>query len=533
MTRADPTNIADEPIVVIGSGPSGAVAAHRLVERGCDVVMLDSGRSAPKGIIVRAAGNTMFRKMGSSDMTGDRLAPGSSASTVWHSSLSHGGLSNFWTSAVPRFHPEDFTEGARLDERYRWPVTYDELVPYYEQAEQHLGITADEPIDGVPPNVLRHRQQLPPDWRELVHRIQEHGDGAGAIPLAKGEPWMIALRGTEFSSYHCVVRPLVASGRLRLLAGAHVLRLIWSGPAGRVVAVEYADRNTRTVHQIRVRGVVLAAGTIDTTMILLRSTSDEFPDGLGNTHDLVGRYLHDHPREWWPGTLARPMRALAHPVYLARRPHDISDPLLSTSHTIGLSAPKQRLRTYVRGSSSTIGVQVFGTMVPKPERGVEIDREASATPDQRPMITLRYDDAEVANIHSSPRATRRSHVESRHRPHGERAVPRPPTRVVGPHGRHGADARRPAVRRPRPVDANVRRTRRRGLRHERVHDGPREEPHAHRHGTRDPRCRPVGRRPRLSTDATSVPDHDGPNDAAPAGCAVPSPECTVAVPSGS
>jgi choline dehydrogenase-like flavoprotein len=391
----------DEPIVVIGSGPSGAVAAHQLVERGCDVVLLDSGLHAPKGVVVRAAGNTLFRKMGSRDMTDDRLAAGSSASTVWHSSLSHGGLSNFWTSAVPRFHPEDFTDGARLDERYRWPVTYDELVPYYEQAERHLRVTADEPIDGVPPNVLRHQQQLPPDWRALVHRIQEQGDGAGAIPLAKGEPWMVALRGTEFSSYHCVVRPLVSAGRLRLFPGAHVLRLVWSAPAGRVTAVEYADRATRTIHQIRVRGVVLAAGTIDSTMILLRSTSSDFPDGLGNSHDLVGRYLHDHPREWWPATLARPMRALAHPVYLARRPHDVSDPLLSTSHTIGLSAPKQRLRTYVRGSTSTIGVQVFGTMVPKPERGVEIDRDAPGSADQRPVITLRYDNAEVANIHSS------------------------------------------------------------------------------------------------------------------------------------
>ena len=58
--------------------------------------------------------------------------PGVDPGVDWYSSLSLGGLSNFWTAAVPRFAPDDFIEGARLDERYRWPVTYDDLEPYYE-----------------------------------------------------------------------------------------------------------------------------------------------------------------------------------------------------------------------------------------------------------------------------------------------------------------------------------------------------------------------------------------------------------------
>ena len=69
---------------------------------------------------------------------------------MWVSSLSLGGLSNYWTSAIPRYAPEDFNDGARIDERFEWPVTYDELVPYYDRLEPTMGLTAGEAFRGVP-----------------------------------------------------------------------------------------------------------------------------------------------------------------------------------------------------------------------------------------------------------------------------------------------------------------------------------------------------------------------------------------------
>lgn len=392
----------DDPVVVIGSGPSGAVAAARLVERGIDVVMLDSGTHAPRGLIVRAAGNTVFRRMGRSDFSKDRLAPNPRTDAMWMSSLSNGGLSNFWTGAVPRFAPGDFTEGGRLDERYVWPVRYDDLEPYYELAERHLVVTGGDDIPGVPPGVLAHRHRLPSDWRDVVSAARANGDGLGTIPLAKGDPWMFARRGTEFSSYHCVIRPLLESPHFELRRGAHVTRLDHSPATGAVESVDYIDRSTGGRGRVRARAVVVAAGTIDTTMLLLRSKSSEFPDGLGNSHGLVGRYLHDHPREWWSATCERPMRALSHPLYLARRDAERSEPLMATAHTIGLVSPVERLRTYVRASSRRLGVQVFGTMVPTPDVAVSLDPEtADDEVAQRAVIEHRYDDPTVANVESS------------------------------------------------------------------------------------------------------------------------------------
>jgi choline dehydrogenase-like flavoprotein len=388
----------DPDVVVIGTGPTGAIAAATLVERGCRVLVLDAGQHVPGGVVVRAAGNTVMRRMAWADYASDRLDPTSPADVDWYSSLSFGGLSNYWTAAVPRFAPEDFTEGARLDERYRWPVTYDALVPFYEQAEQFLTVTAGEPITRLPPNVSRYHHRLPDDWQAIAAAAAAAGHGVGAMPLAKGRPWMFARRGTEFNSYRCVLEPLQAAGRLDLLADARAVALNWSPSSGRVESVDHVSAAGGARSTVRARAFVVAAGAIDSTVLLLRSRSDDFPRGLGNTNDLVGRYLHDHPRQWWPADSARPLRLLTHPVYVTRDEYDSSTPLMATSLTIGLANQRQRLRTYYRGSGRTFGVQVFGTMVPTPERGVSL---ADAEPGTRPRIDLRYDDATVANIESA------------------------------------------------------------------------------------------------------------------------------------
>ncbi|MET0198925.1 MAG: GMC family oxidoreductase [Rhodococcus fascians] len=397
--RAD--SIGDEPVVVIGTGPCGAVAAHQLVRRGIPVVSLDSGSSAPRGLIVRAAGNTLYRRKDWSRYQSDRVAPSAGPEVAWYSSLTLGGLSNYWTAAIPRFAPEDFTDGARLDERFAWPIGYDDLEPYYRLAEGHLTPTVGESILGVPESQARYHHRLPDDWMSVAATARQHGHGLGAIPMAKGSPWMVARRGTEFGSYQCVIEPILGDRCFELRRNAHATTIRWSSSAGRVDAVEYIDRATGELRVIPARAVVVAAGTVDTTLLLLRSTSGDFPSGLGNSSGLVGRYLHDHPREWWTADLGRPMRALSHPVYVAREEHSASPPLTGTSHTIGLARPADRLRSYVRGRTRQVGVQVFGTMVPDPDFGVALGPESIDPAHQLATITLHYDQQAVDNITSS------------------------------------------------------------------------------------------------------------------------------------
>lgn len=389
----------DDRVIVIGSGPTGATAAARLVEQGVGVTMLDAGTHAPRGLVVKVAGKTAFRAVSKAELTDDRLDRASSGRVDWVSSLSLGGLSNYWTAAVPRFAPADFTEGGRLDERYEWPVTYDDLVPHYEYAEQLLGVTTGpDPIPGVPQNVARHHCTAPADWQEIIDAANRAGHSVGMLPMAKGAPWMIARRAREFSSYDCVVAPMLSDRSFELRRGAFAVRLRWSSPERRVNAVEYVD--VASGHRITLpcRAVVVAAGTIDSTVLLLRSSCDDFPTGLGNTFGLVGRYLHDHPREWWVGHVDRPLRALAHPVYVAGERDGPAEPMLASSLTIGLASRMGRLRTFTRGTSTIFGVQVFGTMVPQPAAGVRLPGADDEPIDRHPCISLEFDDAARVNL---------------------------------------------------------------------------------------------------------------------------------------
>ncbi|MET0577429.1 MAG: GMC family oxidoreductase N-terminal domain-containing protein, partial [Ilumatobacteraceae bacterium] len=400
----------DDRVVVIGSGPTGAVATARLVARGLAVTMLDAGTHAPRGIVVKAAGNTLFRMASKAELAVDRLDRSSQEHVDFTSSLSLGGLTNYWTAAVPRFAPADFTEGGRLDERYEWPVAYEDLVAHYAYAESLLRITAGDAIPGVPANTVRYRCQPPGRWRSVIADANRAGHALGMLPMAKGAPWMVARRAREFSSYHCVVEPLLDDGArndgpsFELRRGAHVVRLRWHAGDQRVDAVEYVDVTSGERRIVPCRAVVLAAGAIDSTVLLLRSRSDEFPAGLGNNGGVVGRYLHDHPREWWAARSTSALRSLAHPVYVAREPDGPAEPMMATSLTIGLADPIGRLKTFYRGSANAFGVQVFGTMVPAPTVGVSLHDDGDDDVDQvdrRPHITLDYDDATRTNLLSA------------------------------------------------------------------------------------------------------------------------------------
>ena len=393
----DRSGVSAERVVVVGSGPTGAMAAARLVQRGLPVTMLDAGTHAPRGLLVKVAGKTVVRMASKRELVGDRTDR-EGGGAAWFSSLSLGGLSNYWTAAVPRFAPSDFTEGARVDERYRWPVAYDDLVDHYEYAEQALDITAGhDAIPGVPANRARYSVMAPPGWREVIGRANQQGHAVGILPMAKGAPWMIARRTREFGSYHCVVLPMLGAPSFELRTGTRVTRLCWNPTLERVDAVEYVDAGTGLRRTLPCAAVVVAAGAIDSTALLLSSTSADFPNGLGNNGGIIGRYLHDHPREWFLATADRPLRALAHPVYIARDTGDPPTPMLTTSLTLGLSSGVARVKTFLRGSVEGFGVQVFGTMIPQDTIGVSLGAAANGEA-PRPRIDITFDAATHANL---------------------------------------------------------------------------------------------------------------------------------------
>ena len=352
-------------VIVIGSGPAGAAAARELVRRRVPVTMLESGSARPSGLLIRARGRNLYRRVPEARSDPQSFVASGHPDTIWTQHLQPGGLSNQWTGAVPRFAPNDFIEGERLHDRYRWPVTYDDLVPYYEDLEPLLEITASPgDVPALPAGCVRHQRQLPSDWQALGRTATRHGQGWTVLPLADGPDWLVARRGTAFNSFTGIIAGLLTSPYFELRTNAAVMRLEWSGARRRIEAVIFHDRTTGCEQRIEADGVVVACGALRSTKLLFDSACPDFPEGLGNTEGLLGRYLHDHPKEWWSFTTDRPLSRLAPSGYLTRRPYDSSPPLVAASWSVGNANTKEKILSLTPLKSNVFGVQVFGTMIP-------------------------------------------------------------------------------------------------------------------------------------------------------------------------
>ena len=352
--------------VVIGSGPSGAIAALTLLERGIPVTMLESGQAFPAGLVVRAFGRNLFRKW-APDSEGYAFVASGDPDTEWQSALLPGGLSNYWTGAVPRFAPEDFYEGERLHERYRWPLEYADIACYYSQAERLLGVVGERrAIPQVSPSeVLVHERHLPKGWSSVAEHAERKGQGLMYSPLADGPSWLVRRAGAAFNSFERLVARLGRYPHFELRLGAHAQQLTWSSALGQVDGVEYVDRATGTPHSVAANAVVVAAGPLASPKLLLQSISNDFPAGLGNGQGLLGHFLHDHPKDWCVLELDSALPRLDQPLYLSRAPYAESPPLMGASLTIGPLSKWDRVLSLAGVTTTRFGLVTFSTMLPE------------------------------------------------------------------------------------------------------------------------------------------------------------------------
>jgi choline dehydrogenase-like flavoprotein len=386
----------DRTVVVIGSGPSGCMAALALVRRGIPVLHLESGRSVPRGWLVRGVGTNLFRVLPRLPASNGQHIASGDPETVWFQAFMPGGLSNHWTGAVPRFAPEDFTDGERLHEQYRWPVSYEDLVPYYEEVERLLVVSASQQdVPALPAGYVRYPKGLPRAWEQVAAQAPARGQGLVPLPMADGAAWMVSRRGTAFNSYVSIGRLLACSPHYKLMLGAHATRLEWNGSKKRVDSVIYVDRATREERRLQAAAIVVAAGPLGSTRLLLNSTSNDFPSGLGDTHGLLGRFLHDHRVAWGRIKIASPLPRLSHAAYLTRASYAECAPLLAASCTVGnaddTAMAKMLARTPIK--ARVFGIVTFASMVPRPDNHVRL---APSTTDEFGVplleIYLRIDD---------------------------------------------------------------------------------------------------------------------------------------------
>jgi choline dehydrogenase-like flavoprotein len=355
-------------VVVIGSGAAGGMAAYELTKSGVRVVMLEAGRSYSPQIEtpmyqtnehapLRGA-STPDKVWGYFDATIDadpaaepyRVADGSRVS--WYRPRMLGGRTNHWGRVSLRFGEYDFRMASLDGLGTDWPLSYEDISPYYDRVERLIGVYgAAEGILNSPDSPHGVLLQPPPPraCEELFRIACENELGIPVVPahlailtrpLGDRQQCLYATPcgrgcsvGANFQSPSVLLRPAMATGRLKILTDSMAFH-IELGPTGTADSVLFVDRLTGAVHRIRTRAVVVAASTCESARILLNSKSALFPNGLGNSSGQVGRNLTDTPNVVVKGQLpllenARPYNdegtSLDHtyvPWWLARKQFD-------------------------------------------------------------------------------------------------------------------------------------------------------------------------------------------------------------------
>jgi choline dehydrogenase-like flavoprotein len=384
--------VDDRQVIVIGSGPPGATAAHFLARAGIATTVLEAGsENSDLGLTVRVKGIAVVRWSRRQLLRrNDAVSFSGSPDTELFEELAPGGLSNHWSCAVPRFSEHDFRDAERAGERQTWPVRYADLAPWYDQVEPLLSIAGGAADHAqVPAGRVGRIWELWPDWEPLAARAHEQGRDILPLPYTYGGATTVTVGGNVFNAFVRLVRPLWKAGRVRVKFDARALRLEWSRDKRAVTAVIYRDMKTGRDERIPCGAVVVAAGAINSARILLESTSDEFPAGLGNTEGVLGAYLHDHPLAKLVLDLGTAV-PIHPPLYISRPALERTEPLYAGAGAQWSGTPLVVKSLLTRGRRRDTGFSIFGTMAPSPENRVSLDGTRRSDGTAGMVIAIRH-----------------------------------------------------------------------------------------------------------------------------------------------
>jgi choline dehydrogenase-like flavoprotein len=317
-------------VVIIGSGAGGGTAAHVLTRLGIRVALLEAGpmlnpardykeHKTPADYPHRGAGErgeSYFRRKdfgffgapnGYWEIDGEPYTTGEGSSFRWFRSRIVGGRTNHYGRITLRFAGYDFkpysTDGLGTD----WPISYEDVAPYYDKVEEFIGVCGTrEGIRSAPDGRFLPAPQ--PRVHEVLIQRAAKRLGIACIPsrmaiLTKPHNGRLAchycgqcgrgcVTASNYSSSQVQIFPALKTGKLTLIPNAMARELI-TGADGRVQAASYIDTQTREERQVRGRVFVVAASACESARLLLNSKSPRHPQGLANSSGAVGRHLTD------------------------------------------------------------------------------------------------------------------------------------------------------------------------------------------------------------------------------------------------
>ena len=317
-------------VIVVGAGAGGGVVAKELAVNGFKVVLMERGGwpdydthindelISQRGSVLKPSFGPDLEKnprvMITQNEDGEVVkswdGPGSHiAECVGSGTVSYGAMA--W-----RFMPEDFkmkstygeVEGSTLDD---WPISYDDLEPFYEKSEWEIGVAGDNSQNPFAPS---RKKDFPmpafennEDGTILADACKRLGLHPFPIPVARNSvPYngrAACIRNRTCVGYACpvnakngthntVIPIAINSGNCEVRVNCKVAEILMADN-GKAKGVRYFDENDK--EQIQTADiVVVAAAAIESARLLLSSRTPEFPNGLGNNNDWVGRNIQAH-----------------------------------------------------------------------------------------------------------------------------------------------------------------------------------------------------------------------------------------------
>ena len=312
--------------VIVGSGAGGGMAAYVLAKAGLSVCVIEAGRDYdPRTNVTqlknpwespRRGASTKFRPFGDFDacyhgwdIDGEPYTHEGGTRWDWFRARMMGGRTNHWGRISLRFGPKDFKSRSADGLGDDWPISYEDVKPWYDKVDRLIGVFGSmEGLTNDPDGIF-----LPPPKPRLHELLIKKGAAKVGVPVISSRLSILTKKINEergecifcgqcnracsiayadFSSSSCLVKPARETKNCDVIVNA-MAREVLTNKDGLATGVSYVNKEDMQEYVVEGRVVILAASACESARLLLNSKSPRHPNGLANSSNVVGKYLHD------------------------------------------------------------------------------------------------------------------------------------------------------------------------------------------------------------------------------------------------